>query len=84
MQRKFSMDSQTKSAGIGWVVFLLIAVAFTVYYSYFHESAPAARTEQSEQSPKQQTDSEYRDAMESKNYDPNSEGGERCFGQICN
>jgi cell division septal protein FtsQ len=29
-------------------------------------------------------DSEYQDAMDSKNYDPNSEGGEQCWGTICN
>ncbi len=75
------MDSEAKSAGIGILIFLGIMMAIALFSYTFNEPRPTSNTKTPT---KQNVDSEYQDAMESKNYNPNSEGGEKCYGQICN
>lgn len=57
-------------------VILLLVFLFTIFSSAETTTNPSDTSNKSK-------GSEYRDALESKNYNPNSEGGERCFGQIC-
>jgi len=61
------------------ITFTLIVLAIIYVANLFdnNDSSKQAPTEQ-------KGSSEYQDAMESKYYNPNSEGGEICHGAICN
>lgn len=61
------------------ITFTVIVLAIIFVVNLFDNNGPT------KQAPAEQKgSSEYQDAMESKYYDPNSEGGEICHGAICN
>ncbi len=67
----------------GLLIGLLILIGFSLVIA-FSSSNEQPNVSNPTKNEGQNVNSEYRDVMESKNYNPNSEGGESCYGQICN